>query len=365
MSLKIANARYDRAARGVTLLEILIVLTIMLMVTGATIPLIAPALQNRRMQEASRLVSSFISGARSRAIETGKPVGVVFERSNGLPFCSQLSYVEVPPRYSGDTLDSKVLVDNTTGRVTGMSPSTAIQPNLVRYGDLIQFDFKGPIYVIASRMTTPDDKAGQVAPPPASGTPWILRDAATGATPVNIPNYAAGISFQIIRQPVRSSATPLQLPDGTVVDLLNSGMKVDQTFQPPSTTPPIPYDPTIVFAPQGSVRYVSWWIPDPMMPSNIIYKLMPPTGPLFFLVGKRELMPDLTMSQFDENVGPDPMAIPGTSSAYRDSFWVTVANQTGQANINENATNLGPRNDPMNYLPNARTFANSGQGKGR
>src|SRR4051794_27315626 len=97
---------HQLVSRGVTLLEILIVLTIMLMITGATLPVMLPALQNRRMREGSRLVSTFISGARSRAIEAGRPVGVMFERLNGLPMAAQVSYVEIPPPYNGDSLNS-------------------------------------------------------------------------------------------------------------------------------------------------------------------------------------------------------------------------------------------------------------------
>ena len=98
-----------RPPSGVTLIELLIVITILLMVTAAAIPLMIPALQNRRGREAARLVSSFISAARSRAIETGRPVGVMLERYNGLPFAMSLSYVEVPPTYAGDTVNSKGL----------------------------------------------------------------------------------------------------------------------------------------------------------------------------------------------------------------------------------------------------------------
>ena len=86
---------------GVTLLELLVVILILLMITAAAIPLIAPALDNRRMREASRLASTFISGARSRAIQTGRETGVQLLRFNGNPYATTLAYVEVPPPYGG------------------------------------------------------------------------------------------------------------------------------------------------------------------------------------------------------------------------------------------------------------------------
>ena len=99
--------------RGVTVLELLVVLLILLMVTAAAIPIVVPAMQNRQMREAARLVSSYFSMARSRAIETGRPVGVVVERNNGQPFGFQLSQVEVPPPYAGDIVGAVALVRMT------------------------------------------------------------------------------------------------------------------------------------------------------------------------------------------------------------------------------------------------------------
>ena len=83
---------------------------ILLMVTAAAIPIIAPAMQNRQMRESTRLVTSFIGAAKARAVQTGRPVGVVIERFNGQPFALQMSQVEVPPPYSGDIVGARLLV---------------------------------------------------------------------------------------------------------------------------------------------------------------------------------------------------------------------------------------------------------------
>ncbi len=105
-----APLRSLRSRSGVTILELLIVLLILLMVTAAAIPIMAPALENRRMREAARLASSFISGARSKAIQSGREVGVVLQRFEGKPYAMTMSYVEVPPPYGGDTIGAPARV---------------------------------------------------------------------------------------------------------------------------------------------------------------------------------------------------------------------------------------------------------------
>ncbi len=88
--------------RGVTLLELLIVMVILLMITAAAIPIVVPATRNRQMREATRLVTTYLGAAKARAVQTGRPAGVMIERFNGNAFALQMSQVEVPPPYAGD-----------------------------------------------------------------------------------------------------------------------------------------------------------------------------------------------------------------------------------------------------------------------
>ncbi len=195
------SARAQCVRYGFTLIELLVVITILLMVTAAAIPIMAPALENRRLREASRLVASFIQGARSRAIQTGRPVGVRFERFNGLPFAMRLTYVEVPPPYSGDTPTSMMLV-SPSGQITGFLNSVDTQwQNLVRVGDTVTLGYHGMTYVISSVSGV---SYGQtISTAPSSSNPWQL--ATTNGNPINLPaGYGNGVPFQIIRQPVRS-----------------------------------------------------------------------------------------------------------------------------------------------------------------
>ena len=113
-----------RTRQGLTLLELLVVILIMLMLTGLAIPVLAPALANRRQREAARAVNAYIGAARERAVALGRPVGVKLERFPGQPdMCTTLSYVEVPPPYAGDTFDARLAV--VIGSVTPYTPTTA------------------------------------------------------------------------------------------------------------------------------------------------------------------------------------------------------------------------------------------------
>ncbi len=66
-----------RGAAGATLVELLAEIIIMTMLAAAALPVIAPAMQNRQVREGARIVNGFLTGARNRAMQTGRPVGVV------------------------------------------------------------------------------------------------------------------------------------------------------------------------------------------------------------------------------------------------------------------------------------------------
>jgi len=66
--------------RGVTLVELLVVVMILLTLTAIALPALSPSITDRKIREASRGVSTFLSVARARAIRLGRPVGVQLRR---------------------------------------------------------------------------------------------------------------------------------------------------------------------------------------------------------------------------------------------------------------------------------------------
>lgn len=106
----VATARLvstNRHRFGATMLELLAVIVVLLMITTATVPVVAPHAEGRRIREGARMLSTFINAGRTRAIETGRPTGVWIERMPNLPEAANMVYfAEIPPIYAGDFLDS-------------------------------------------------------------------------------------------------------------------------------------------------------------------------------------------------------------------------------------------------------------------
>lgn len=244
-----------RPRRGLTLIELLVVVFIILAVSAAIVPVIAPTAAGRRQREAARVVSTFISSARTRAIENGRPAGVWLEGLNNDPASVlSLAYCEVPPPYSGDALNTKIMysVVGSTLSVSDIvywhTPTSAwvsVAPlRLIQIGDLIRLNNRpmtflitdGPVdsnrFLTDPAVNTPDPPGPDIA-----AAPWILvptnpsmmmydssGNLVFPSAPRSSPDSATdGVSFEIIRQPQKSAASSVELPPGTVIDLHYSG----------------------------------------------------------------------------------------------------------------------------------------------
>ena len=99
------------AVSGMTLVELLVVLVIILLVAAATIPRLQPEMDRSRIREAARSIQLYLSSARNQAIATGRPCGVMIERLPAQNGCSMsLTQVESPVPYGGDTITSLATV---------------------------------------------------------------------------------------------------------------------------------------------------------------------------------------------------------------------------------------------------------------
>jgi len=379
----------SRSRQGFTLLELLVVILIMLMLTGLAIPVIAPALANRQQREAARAVNAFIGGARERAIALGRPVGIKLERFAGQPdICTTLSYVEVPPPYSGDTLDARLAVVITN--VIRHQPTAdlalvqlrafeqaaftlTLDIKQVRKFDSLQLNYHGRTYRIIGPDAAPGD--GLI-----DAMPLELETTVPMSTVVRIQNpngsvydttmalpflnanaqgfnsdLAPSHPYRIVdRLPVRSTGDPLELPEGTVIDLNFSGLDGfslfprrnnvypnDPHYDDPSNLNdgPVPVATVsqlyLMFSPSGGLDRV--WLAADLNANDYpdgVFGPLPPNGQVYLLVGKRELVrrdlytldPDIT----------DPNAI---HFNWQDlsSIWVTVNHRTGLVTSVENS----------------------------
>jgi len=355
-------ARQSGRRRGITLIELLIVMVIISIVTAASIPMLTTGSDQRRVREAARLVSSYISAAKSRAIETGRPAGVMIQRYAGQNYSMTLVGVEMPPPYAGDTTTSTATVSQekltatnaspiyptgTYGTITGLGSDVG-WAGLVRPGDLIQFGYQGRWYLLygptspldvlngVATLSTAPITAAPIPPPPSPASPggpgpWYLVAAdGSGALPPGTFNPATTngattqVSYQILRQPVKSAAQPLQMPGDTVIDLIQSGIGLNYTFLtvPYASGPPLYPNPMLMFGPTGSVGFAYY---DNNPPQHL-------TSTLYLLIGRREGMQDLGGASTAFNIN------------HHSCMWVAVGPESGSVVTAENmAGTTNPR----------------------
>ena len=344
--------------RAVTLVEMLIVISIIVIVTVAAIKVVQPDNQ-RRVREAARAVNVYLSSAQHRAMEIGRPCGVIFHRANGTNFptaATVLDQCEVPPPYAGDATDAVVRVQQVSATA---QPTLRIQirsndfsNNLIRPGDQIQLNGQGPSYVIAApdpSRTPPDfkldangffDFTGTASTPPWIDSNYLTAIWDSTAMPIQASPWAAGawsgpVAFAILRQPVKSAAAALRLPEGAVVDLDFSGTDY-QSFQDVQSTlnPPGPFiDVAVMFSGNGAVEGYYW--------NNAPHAA---TGPIYMLVGSRSRVRDYRIAA--QQLPATPNANDWPNWADLSSEWISINYQTGLVSTDENyAINFATEKD--------------------
>jgi hypothetical protein len=263
-------------------------------------------MQGRRPREAARAVNVYFSVARNRALELGRPVGVVIEPLSNQPLAAMvLSQFEAAPPYAGDTLDSRMQVTITSGpsgpplnqvRLTARAvPPGSFNTALITGGDFVQFNHQGPLFEVSGNP--PDDqnisltinlRAGQQLP--FSGA-W------------SIP-----LSYEFFPKAKKSATAPLQLPAGMVIDLGFSGIDPDNPgplsnrFDAGDGTPNF-----IMFSPTGSLEAVYTTSGLLVVPGS------PPASSLYFLIGRNDRVGSATNPNWQD----------------MNNLWVAINPQTG------------------------------------
>lgn len=330
---------------GLTLVELLVVISILMLLVMVAMPALSPTKDSRQLREAARAVDLFFGASRNQALATGRACGVLLERLPArLEACVTIYPVEEPAPYAGEYLDSKVLVMHRTDGTApdGRTPATyvrvqgirsgTIMPRMVRQFDRIQFNQQGPLYVINSGTRQSD---GSLTDPfdvylerPDSGRcPWTTR--ATEAT------------FRIFRQPMRTSGDPLELPAGTAIDLFLSRVESDYYFrlddaQRRSSAGAADNTPVIImFSPHGGVDVV-YHARTRDSSRQPIVRWDAPVTTIGLLVGQRGRILGL-----DTNGTPVRPADNVLNDGDRRNYWVTISPRTGLTAAKELASGLG------------------------
>jgi prepilin-type N-terminal cleavage/methylation domain-containing protein len=340
-----------RGRRGITLVELLVTISILVILMAVAARMMNFSVEDRRTREAAREINVFLGSARARAMETGRPCGVMLRRLENQPLCVVgLDQAEVPPPYAGDTLDAVARVQMPTladgspvfwpdGLRKAVAVCTSFSAPLVHVGDLVQFNYQGPFCTIRG----PDADA--------PGTPGHgVVDSATLDLAVDLregqilpwpsaPGLSPAMPYQIVRQPRKSAAPGLQLPLRAVIDLEFSG--TDDHSIGAATNSPV----YIMFSPTGSLERIY----HPGHPHGDIH---PGSEPIYLLVGKQERVP--------AGAAEDGLA------NWQDvkNLWVTISPQTGMGTTAEMASVDPTIRDPAVGVPLARAIAREGQSMG-
>jgi prepilin-type N-terminal cleavage/methylation domain-containing protein len=348
---------HSKARRGMTLIELLIVVSIILIAAAVFVPRLQPMMDHSKVREAARVIQLYMSTARNQAMATGRSCGVMIEPLPSDTGCAMnLSQVETPPPYGGATegayatvtsvgvngnyANCKIALYNQAGQPEGMYVN-------LHQGDLIQVGYQGFWMLLAS------------AAPVGSTTLNASLDISHGELPAWINQPISG-PYKIIRWPTKSVAPALQLPAVTCIDLTASGFDPVGTGSnssqptwpiqtPLPTAPTLPTPVIITFSADGKVDWVSNW----KYPAG-----QPAIAPLYLLIGMRKKVYDL----------PTDPNIANANINDFNSLWLSVDAATGLILISDPAaTPTDPKSvqniDYWNSRANARQASANGGGK--
>ncbi len=371
------QCKFVRFRFGMTLVELLMVITIMTILLAVAVPMLRPAFRDRQLREGSRQVNAFFAGAKSRAAETGRSVGVWIERrrseDNSL-YSTQLYLAEVSPSFTGSVVGTRATVEYPTAISPPIPPSSPEWPlefDYTNLGELYFWDAKGINFDLSTSALLRnlvanyevffirfDHKGSYYSCMryDVGATAHFLISLTFGEIPrgtehVPPPATFAGLTFEITRGPSKSIVSPQTLSGDAILDLTVSGVGLGQhahafDFQVPQPNPLPPPAPVIImFTPAGQVGFVY---------VDNIARL--PNGSIYLLVGRRaKIANGATLGDPELSNLADPA-----------NLWLTINNRTGAITTDDNAaTDFMPASVSVRErIKAAREFARGSRQKG-
>ncbi len=219
---------------GFTLVELLVVISIMAALTALMLPRLRVVNKDRNIREAARVVGSKFAEASDRARRDGKAALTLVRNSNmvdlaGVQYAATSLYLSrAVPNYVGDDGTPGVFTNIISGETAlriveplEFDPATP-EENVVRVGDSVRFNVTAGGSSSAVPVTSPVAYLiTNVVREPSGGRLQLTLERKLTQPP--LPRPGTQVSFVIERQPkiLRSSIT--DLPPGYIVDLRLSG----------------------------------------------------------------------------------------------------------------------------------------------
>lgn len=259
-----------RRSAGMTLVELLVVITILTTLVAGVIPILSPNNDVRKLGEASRAVQSFISSAQSEAARVARPHGIgIRESAPGSGAALELFHLETPPPFAGFSEYSYATAEMVSDEYYGPSyaggtrfvtnfdsanlylvdfaisgGSDPFPPQFLRIGDQVEIDDYVFLIVDDSRnaqefigpngehafLTSSDQVYAICTTYPYRKHFRPMPDLKEAQTAAFQPPDGGSNNYKIYRQPTASMEPPLQLPSGIAIDMVASGVEGQAAF---------------------------------------------------------------------------------------------------------------------------------------
>ena len=362
-------------ARGMTLVELLVVVAIMVLLLAVSVPILRPVLESQKTSSAARVLEGAFQQARAKAMYEQQSYGVRLLPFDNAPAAvielrvqkRSVSNFPSPARIRVKVVNGFILphyfneMDGLWTRVnwSGTDPAEFppdLQPELTLVREhflqstAVQFNRTGRSFTFAAVTDEEDSHGNQIAF-------QLLYPYDTLNLPED-PSANDALEYLILR-PAGAAMDwmpPLVMPRGTIVDIAFSGGETVNFDGNPKTDDDIPasFPPGtelfIEFSPAGHVDRIhadghSWKVNEM----------------LYFCVGDWDRQVDINGKSLAEDSKTN-LEVPAT-------YWVMLHPKTGTARVTENApfsreTRALPENDPEEaeakrtaMLRDARKFA--------
>ena len=335
---KITGEIQKRQRSGMTLLELLVAIAILVIIAAILVPQLRFASADRNIREASRLVASTFAQASQRAINDGV-AGVLIERNpniiernpnitdedTGVAYAATSMFLmRRIPRYVGENPDA-VATRMSDTLVSIVTPLEQAALGTIRVGDQISFGNQSQLRFLINDIAESGANLNLTLAPSPFGAP---------------PNDPS--KFVIYRQPRRLASSRVDLPTGYLVDLRLSGeLNASNTSFFALDTSATPESVTYLFNGRGNIDRFFYTDGGGARLNQF------PTQPAYLMV--REFNPEENGETIQNVLNSDL------------SMWVTVELTTGAANVIPGVA-VDLDNTPLpEALSNARTIGRTGQ----